>query len=75
MRPQVADVDVDDDDDSALIDLEDKVSELARLFYGLPENTKVKFEFEAPATPLKVRAKNVVQVCNRFCTRLRIIGA
>ena len=50
MRPQVADVDVDDDDDSALIDLEDKVSELARLFYGLPETLKVKFEFEAPVT-------------------------
>ena len=50
MRPQVADVDVDDDDDSALIDLEDKVSELARLFYGLPETLKVKLEFEASVT-------------------------
>ena len=75
MCPEAVDVSVEDDDDSALIDLEDKVSELAQLLYGLPENMKVKFEFEDPATPLKVRAKNVVQVCNRFCTRLRIIGA
>ena len=57
MCPEAVDVSVEDDDDSALIDLEDKVSELAQLLYGLPENMKVKFEFEDPVTPLKVRAK------------------
>ena len=50
MCPEAVDVSVEDDDDSALIDLEDKVSELAQLLYGLPENMKVKFEFEAPVT-------------------------
>ena len=70
MCPEVVDVSVDDDDDETRKELENKVSELAQLLYGLPKNLKVKLELEPPATHQVSVSKNVPQVCDRLFTVL-----
>ena len=50
MRPEEVAMSIEDNDDEAPDELEDKVSELAHLIYGLPKNLKVKLEFEIPAS-------------------------
>ena len=48
MRPEEVAMSIEDNDDEAPDELEDKVSELAQLLFGLPKNLKVKLEYETP---------------------------